>query len=143
MALLILFCCINLATGFVSAGLPHFLRTTELRGGCEYSRRVSGALQKIPHLQWVLIFCFLHTDDATVGINPSAPIQFFTLPGNTCPYAQRTHITLKELGLEFDTTEVTGMPKPDWYLNQINPRGKVREEFALKLMRVVFSADLY
>lgn len=99
-ALPLLFYCINLAAGFVSAGLPHFLRTTELRGGY----------------------------DATVGINPSAPIQFFTLPGNTCPYAQRTHITLKELGLEFDTTEVTGMPKPDWYL-KINPRGKVRECF--------------
>lgn len=39
-------------------------------------------------------------------------------------YAQRTRITLKELGLPFDTTEVTGMPKPDWYL-KINPRGKV------------------
>ena len=62
--------------------------------------------------------------DATVGADPSTPIQFFTLPGNTCPYAQRTHITLNELGLPYDTTEVSGMPKPDWYL-KINPRGKV------------------
>lgn len=62
--------------------------------------------------------------DATVGTNPSTPIQFFTMPGNTCPYAQRTHIALLELSLPFDTTEISGIPKPDWYL-MINPRGKV------------------
>jgi len=39
-------------------------------------------------------------------------------------YAQRTHITLQELGLPFDVTEVSGIPKPDWFLS-INPRGKV------------------
>lgn len=84
----------HLATGFVSAGIPRTV--TELRGGY----------------------------DATVGADPSTPIQFFAMPGNTCPYAQRTHIALKELCLPFDMTEVTGMPKPDWYL-KINPRGKV------------------
>lgn len=62
--------------------------------------------------------------DATIGANPSTPLQFFTLPGNTCPYAQRTLIALRELGIPFDTTEVSGRPKPDWYL-KINPRGKV------------------
>uniref|UniRef100_A0A7S1BU69 GST N-terminal domain-containing protein n=1 Tax=Corethron hystrix TaxID=216773 RepID=A0A7S1BU69_9STRA len=62
--------------------------------------------------------------DATVGTNPSTPIQFFTTPGNTCPYAARTFIVLKELDLPFDMTEVSGRPKPDWYL-KINPRGKV------------------
>ena len=46
------------------------------------------------------------------------------MPGNTCPYAQRTHITLQELELPFDVTEVSGIPKPDWFLS-INPRGKV------------------
>ena len=61
--------------------------------------------------------------DQTI-INPNSPIQFFVLPGNTCPYVQRTHIALQELGLPFDITEVSGMPKPDWYL-RINPRGKV------------------
>jgi len=89
-------CSIHLTHGFVSAARCPPLITTELRGGY----------------------------DATVGADPSTPIQFFTLPGNTCPYAQRTHIVLNELGLPFDTTEVTGMPKPDWYL-KINPRGKV------------------
>ena len=62
--------------------------------------------------------------DATVGTDPGAPIQFFTTPGNTCPYAARTYIVLEELGLPFDLTEVSGRPKPDWYL-KINPRGKV------------------
>ncbi|KAL7527368.1 hypothetical protein ACHAXR_006587 [Thalassiosira sp. AJA248-18] len=87
-------CCINLATGFVSAGISR--PETVLSGGY----------------------------DATIGADPSTPIQFFTLPGNTCPYAQRTHIALKELALPFDMTEVMGIPKPDWYL-AINPRGKV------------------
>ncbi|KAL7547434.1 hypothetical protein ACHAWF_012067, partial [Thalassiosira exigua] len=48
----------------------------------------------------------------------------FALPGKTCPYAQRTHICLLEFELPFDSVEVTGVPKPDWYL-KINPRGKV------------------
>eukprot|EP00591_Stephanopyxis_turris_P001505 CAMPEP_0195511962 /NCGR_PEP_ID=MMETSP0794_2-20130614/4102_1 /TAXON_ID=515487 /ORGANISM="Stephanopyxis turris, Strain CCMP 815" /LENGTH=281 /DNA_ID=CAMNT_0040639663 /DNA_START=55 /DNA_END=900 /DNA_ORIENTATION=+ len=90
-------CSIHLTTGFaVSTGRFSTRPTTELRGGY----------------------------DATIGADPSTPIQFFTLPGNTCPYAQRTHIALGELGLPFDITEVSGMPKPDWYL-KINPRGKV------------------
>jgi glutathione S-transferase len=59
------------------------------------------------------------------GANPDMPIQFFTTPGNTCPYAARTFIVLKELGMAFDMREVSGRPKPDWYLNTINPRGKV------------------
>jgi len=62
--------------------------------------------------------------DATIGADPSTPIQFFTTPGNTCPYAARTYIVLKELDIPYDLTEVSGRPKPDWYL-RINPRGKV------------------
>jgi len=62
--------------------------------------------------------------DATVS-NPNWNIQFYTLlEGGMCPDAARTQIVLRELGLEFDTIEVSGRPKPDWYLN-INPRGKV------------------
>mmetsp|Transcript_12403 Transcript_12403/g.23246 ORF Transcript_12403/g.23246 Transcript_12403/m.23246 type:complete len:295 (+) Transcript_12403:94-978(+) len=67
---------------------------------------------------------FMGGYDATIGADPSTPLQFFTLPGNTCPYAQRTLITLYELGIPFDVTEVSGRPMPDWYL-KINPRGKV------------------
>ena len=62
--------------------------------------------------------------DSTVGIDPSTPLQFFTTPGNTCPYAARAYIVLKELNIPFETQEVSGRPKPDWYL-KINPRGKV------------------
>lgn len=62
--------------------------------------------------------------DSTVGIDPSTPLQFFTTPDNTCPYAARSFIALKELGIPFETQEVSGRPKPDWYL-KINPRGKV------------------
>lgn len=62
--------------------------------------------------------------DATVGVKPNLPIQFFTTPGNTCPYAARTMIVLKELDIDFEMTEVSGRPKPDWYL-KINPKGKV------------------
>ena len=93
----LLSCCIHLATGFVSAGgITPTIRsaaasTTELQGGYE---------------------------NGLVGVNPTTPLRFFTLPGNTCPYAQRTHITLIELGLPFDMSEVLmdlGV-KPDWYL---------------------------
>ena len=42
-----------------------------------------------------------------INLHSSLPLQ----PGNTCPYAQRTHIVLSELGLPFDVTEVSGMPK--------------------------------
>ena len=62
--------------------------------------------------------------DSTVGIDPSTPLQFFTTTGNTCPYAARAYIVLKELNIPFETQEVSGRPKPDWYL-KINPRGKV------------------
>mmetsp|Transcript_13080 Transcript_13080/g.15353 ORF Transcript_13080/g.15353 Transcript_13080/m.15353 type:complete len:289 (-) Transcript_13080:133-999(-) len=62
--------------------------------------------------------------DATIGADPSTLLQFFTTPGNTCPYAARTYMVLKELEIPFDMTEVSTQDKPDWYLN-INPRGKV------------------
>jgi hypothetical protein len=95
-AFLLLFCCIHLATGFVSSACMRRV-LTEMRGGY----------------------------DATVGTDPSTPIQFFTLPGCTCPYAQRVHIALLELLLPFDMTE-TSLPKPDWYL-KINPVSSIAD----------------
>lgn len=62
--------------------------------------------------------------DATIGVDPSTPIQFFTLPDNTCPYAQRTSIVFNELQVPVQIIHVMGLPKPDWFL-KINPRGKV------------------
>ena len=106
----LVFCSIQLlASGFVRAGrIPYHHRIiSELKGGGY---------------------------DATISAAPSTPLQFFTMPGNTCPYAQRTMIALKELQLPFDITEVSGMPKPDWFLS-INPRGKV------PTLRVPITAD--
>mmetsp|Transcript_23629 Transcript_23629/g.29777 ORF Transcript_23629/g.29777 Transcript_23629/m.29777 type:complete len:333 (+) Transcript_23629:110-1108(+) len=64
--------------------------------------------------------------DATIGPNPSNPIQFFTLDNGMCPYAARTLIVLNELELDFETVGISmsNGVKPDWYL-KINPRGKV------------------
>ncbi|CAJ1950576.1 unnamed protein product [Cylindrotheca closterium] len=51
-------------------------------------------------------------------------IKFYTLKGGTCPYAARTWITLLELGIPFETIEISKEDKDNWYLD-INPRGKV------------------
>ncbi|KAL3794756.1 hypothetical protein HJC23_012766 [Cyclotella cryptica] len=77
--------------------------------------------------------------DATIGADPSTPLQLFVLPQNTCPYVQRTHITLRELNIPFDMVEVTGPTKPDWFL-KINPRGKVP---ALRIPSLGYDAVLY
>jgi len=80
--------------------------------------------------------------DATIGTDPSTPVQFFTLSGNTCPYAQRTLITLLELGISFDTCEVSLTPsKPDWYL-KINPRGKVPALRVPNINQVVYESSI-
>ncbi|KAL7484412.1 hypothetical protein ACHAW6_010057 [Cyclotella cf. meneghiniana] len=77
--------------------------------------------------------------DATIGADPATPLQLFVLPQNTCPYVQRTHITLRELNIPFDMIEVTGPTKPDWFL-KINPRGKVP---ALRIPSLGYDAVLY
>jgi len=54
-------------------------------------------------------------------------LSFYILEGGMCPYAARTWMTLLELDLPFDTTEIAyknNAKKPDWFLD-INPRGKV------------------
>lgn len=60
--------------------------------------------------------------NSNIGVDPSIPIQFFMFPNNTCPYAQRTHITLLELDIPFDLQTVR--KGEDWY-RKINPLGKV------------------
>lgn len=44
----------------------------------------------------------------------NALIKFYTLQGGMCPYAARTRIALVELGLPFETIEVSPMKKEDW-----------------------------
>ena len=42
----------------------------------------------------------------------------------SCPFAQRTRITLAEKGLDFERTEIELGNKPDWFL-KVSPYGKV------------------
>ncbi|TKA82577.1 hypothetical protein B0A55_01216 [Friedmanniomyces simplex] len=43
-----------------------------------------------------------------------------------CPYAQRAHITLDTLNLPYDEVLIDlDTPRPQWYLDDINPRGLV------------------
>ena len=51
-----------------------------------------------------------------------AKIELIT--SEVCPYAQRTHMTLIEKGLEFERREVDLANKPDWFL-KVSPYGKV------------------
>eukprot|EP00565_Helicotheca_tamesis_P004198 CAMPEP_0185738016 /NCGR_PEP_ID=MMETSP1171-20130828/31843_1 /TAXON_ID=374046 /ORGANISM="Helicotheca tamensis, Strain CCMP826" /LENGTH=146 /DNA_ID=CAMNT_0028409103 /DNA_START=33 /DNA_END=470 /DNA_ORIENTATION=+ len=74
--------------------------------------------------QGIEAYTKLRAGDIADQNKDSKNIEFFTLEGGMCPYAARTLIVLHELGLPFDTVEVSGRPKPDWYL-EINPRGKV------------------
>ena len=51
-----------------------------------------------------------------------ADIEFIT--AEACPFAQRTHLTLIEKGIDFDRTEVDLGDKPDWF-EALSPYGKV------------------
>ncbi|KXN84466.1 putative glutathione S-transferase [Leucoagaricus sp. SymC.cos] len=42
-----------------------------------------------------------------------------------CPFAHRVEIALKESGLQYDRCEVDFFNKPDWYIQKVNPAGKV------------------
>ena len=46
------------------------------------------------------------------------------ITAEVCPYAQRTHMTLIEKGLEFERREVDLANKPDWF-NKVSPYSKV------------------
>mmetsp|Transcript_643 Transcript_643/g.1725 ORF Transcript_643/g.1725 Transcript_643/m.1725 type:complete len:294 (+) Transcript_643:3-884(+) len=50
-------------------------------------------------------------------------VDFFT--SDMCPYAQRCWIVLEALSVPYNKTVIDLMDKPDWYLNEVNPRGKV------------------
>ena len=52
---------------------------------------------------------------------------YFVLPSYRHLSTNRTHIALLELSLPFDMTEVSGMPKPDWYL-KINPVSSIADD---------------
>ena len=46
------------------------------------------------------------------------------ITAEVCPYAQRTHMTLIEKGLDFERREVDLSNKPDWF-NEVSPYSKV------------------
>lgn len=46
------------------------------------------------------------------------------ITAEVCPYAQRTHMTLIEKGLDFERREVDLGDKPDWF-NEVSPYSKV------------------
>lgn len=53
-------------------------------------------------------------DNIETQSEEDALIKFYTLKGGMCPYAARTWITLLELGLPFETIEVSREEKDDW-----------------------------
>lgn len=52
-------------------------------------------------------------------------VKFFMKPRNECPFSARTHTVLEELGISYETIEVPTKPAPEWYIRQINAKGKV------------------
>ena len=53
----------------------------------------------------------------------AAPLTFFT--ADMCPYAQRCWIALEELGVPYERVPIDLRDKPQWFLDDVNPRGKV------------------
>lgn len=52
------------------------------------------------------------------------PNSFHLISSVTCPWVQRSVITMRAKGVEFDVTYVNLQDKPDWFL-EISPHGKV------------------
>lgn len=52
------------------------------------------------------------------------PDKFHLISSVTCPWVQRSVITMRAKGVEFDVTYVNLQDKPDWFL-EISPHGKV------------------
>ena len=63
--------------------------------------------------------------NGTSTSNPATAPKIHLYTNHRCPFAQRAHIVLEELGLPFEETIIDlDTPRPQWYLD-INPRGKV------------------
>lgn len=60
----------------------------------------------------------------TMSTAHEAPaLEFYT--NDMCPYAQRVWIVLEELGVPYNKTLIDLRDKPAWYVQSVNPRGKV------------------
>jgi len=56
-------------------------------------------------------------------IKPPKPIKFYC--SIVCPWAARTWIALVQANVEFEYIEINLKDKPDWFLRDVNPGGKV------------------
>ncbi|KAK9476754.1 thioredoxin-like protein [Lipomyces japonicus] len=54
---------------------------------------------------------------------PLKPIKLYA--SRTCPWAARTWIILTQLNVEFEYIEIDLRNKPEWFLRDVNPGGKV------------------
>lgn len=52
-------------------------------------------------------------------------VKLFMKPRMGCPFSARTHTVLEELGIPYEIIEIPTKPAPDWYITQINAKGKV------------------
>ena len=52
------------------------------------------------------------------------PTKFHLISSVTCPWVQRSVITMRAKGVEFEVTYINLRDKPDWFL-EISPHGKV------------------
>ena len=52
------------------------------------------------------------------------PEKFHLISSVTCPWVQRSVITMRAKGIKFDVTYINLREKPDWFL-EISPHGKV------------------
>ena len=59
-------------------------------------------------------FLVLRGGGSNVQSEEETLIKFYTLKGGMCPYAARTWITLLELGVPFETIEITRDEKDGW-----------------------------
>ena len=50
------------------------------------------------------------------------------------PYAQRVHIALEEAKAQYTSYTVDPMKKPDWYVSEVNPIGKVSVSPSIPLL---------
>lgn len=64
-----------------------------------------------------------HRGGESVAGEVAAAFEFYT--NDMCPYAQRVWIALEELGVPFVRTPIDLRSKPEWFLRDVNPSGKV------------------
>ncbi|KAK9456988.1 thioredoxin-like protein [Dipodascopsis uninucleata] len=81
------------------------------------------------------------------ALKPPKPITLFC--SDICPWAARTWIALVQANVEFEYVEIDLVNKPDWFLRDVNPGGKVPtlkygDQFLIEsAITTEFIADLF